>query len=107
MAIGYTKDKSTGVVVMQGDGTVMLAEKRPALDSPLLADWVKGRNHSGRVFIPNGEGFSVQVVTKGRTYVVASGTTFSPTAGKLCPVLVRVRQEEELTEPEAPVGKIG
>ena len=102
MATEYEKDTDTGVVSVTCDGAVVLTGKRPAKDSPLLGEWVKGRNHSGRVFVPNGEAFSVQVVTKGKTYTVASGTTNAPTSKKLCPLLVRVRQEEEQAEPKDP-----
>ena len=106
MPIEYKKDTATGVVLTNGDGTVALSSPtRPQGDA---TEWVAGRNHSGRVFIPGDKvAFSVVVKTKNAEYNICSGITNSPTAGKLTPVYVRVRQETEAIEPTAPVVEIG
>ena len=107
MVTEYAKDAATGIVSQNSDGEIILTGTRPAADSPELASWSKGRGHSGRVFIPDGEVFTVQVVAKGKVHIIASGTTYASTSNKLCPILVRVRLEEEALEPEAPEEEVG
>ena len=123
MTVEYEKDKDTGVVSQNFDGTVELASQdRPVLPdagpdpenptqeyveaSAALSVWVRGRNHGGRVFIPAGETFSVVVKTKGKEFPICTGTSAAPTSKKLCPIFVRVRQEFECDEPVDPATKI-
>ncbi len=63
-----------------------------------------GRNATGRVFLEDGEAFSVVVKVGAETHVMASGTARAK-AGKLCSVYVRVRGEADVDEP-APAPEI-
>ncbi len=56
------------------------------------------RNLHGRVFIHNGEAFSVVVKAGGKEYMVCDGTATAE-SGKMCAIFVRVRAEADVTEP--------
>ena len=101
----YEKDEATGVVAQNCKATIeLLSAKRPADESAEIGPWVIARNHSGRVYIPgDGVAWDVVVITKGEMYVVASGITNAPSPGKVTPIFVRIRQEEEVADPKAPI----
>ena len=108
----YKKDANTGVITVNCEGTVeLLAVKRPTGDTPAdkqaIGEWVKNRNHTGRVWIPNhNQPWDVIVRTGDKLYVVASGITNSPTVGKGNTIYLRIRQEEEVAEPKAPIAEV-
>jgi len=104
--IEYAKDEDTGVVSLNADGELdLLAATRP-IDGT-VGEWVKARNHSGRVCIPgNGVPYQVAVITKTKTFIVGSGVTNAPTKATVTPIFVRARQEEPIAEPKAPVAEI-
>ena len=106
----YERDNATGVVSVNcGAEVELLAPTRPAEDSPQLSDWVKARNHRGRVCISGHRvAYQVAVITKGKTFIIDSGITNAPVANTVTPISVKVRQEEPVAEPQNPsLGEIG
>ena len=105
MTTAYEKDVTTGVVCLNVDNTIeLLADKRPTDETAY--NWVKARNADGRVCIPGDKtAYQIAVITKGATYVVASGVTNAPTKNTVTPILVRVRQEEPISEPPEPIDE--
>ena len=105
MTVEYAKDTATDIVSSNCSGTAeLIAAKRPAEDTQEVGAWVAASNHSGRVFIPDTDTpYEVIVRTKGEDYVVASGTTNTPTEGKATPIWVRVRVEPEIVPPSEPI----
>ena len=99
MTTAYEKDVTTGVVCLNVDNTIeLLADKRPTDETAY--NWVKARNADGRVCIPgDAVPYQVVVITKGATYIVASGVTNAPVGDTVTPIFVRVRQEEPIIEP--------
>jgi len=104
----YEKDDATGIVATNCKATVeLLTTLRPDEGAQDVADWVKARNHCGRVFIPgNNVPYEVIVRSKGVEYPVGGGITKSPTAKMLTPVTVRIRQEPEANAPIDPAVEI-
>ena len=101
MTVGYQKDEGTGIVAITCNGSTSLtASKRPAEGTLEVSEWVKARNHSGKVCIP-GDGVPYVVVVKalGVETIVDSGVTNAPVEGTVTPILVRTRHEEAIVEP--------
>ena len=95
MPTEYAKDKATGIVAINCDGTATFTDDTP--------EGIISRNTDGRVFLPsNQKPFVVKVECDGKETIVASGVTNTPSLGKATPIWVRVRAELEATIPDAP-----
>jgi len=87
----YEKDNATGIVAVDAEATV---------------DAIQLHDSFSRYFVPDGENFRVLFECMGQTKVVASGIAVAKTAGKICPVRIKVRIEPESIIPEIPVIEV-
>ena len=87
--------------VKDGDGRIAI-NCGGAIIPKTLADTDRAsRNVHGRVFVKNGESFTVTATVNGVDYVVCDGTASAKT-GKMCCLFVRVRAEADVDEPAEP-----
>lgn len=93
---GYVKDDADRIAVNCGgiiDSLANTDDARAAL-----------RNRQARLYVKDGEAYSVQIIVEGRTYTVVEGTA-SAKAGTMCALFIRVRSEADVAAPAAPVVK--